>query len=281
MHDPRFRDSFRAPPPRADGERLEKALAEAGVFSRRDAQFAIRAGRVRVTGRRVAELPCLIDPAQDLVELDGEIVDLRGRAGRRSRARIYLMLHKPKGVISTVRDPGGRANVVDMVRAAVPAGERVYPVGRLDADSTGLVLLTNDGELAHRLAHPSSGIRKEYRVAVQGALPPTALAQLAKGAFLADRHSPTGGARRARMQDVRVLRRVRNRRDGDLSLVSVMLTEGQNREIRRLFARVGARVRSLERVALGTLTLGRLPRGHYRALRGEEVLALRRSVGLG
>jgi 23S rRNA pseudouridine2605 synthase len=221
MHDPRFRDSFRAPPPRADGERLEKALAEAGVFSRRDAQFAIRAGRVRVNGRRVAELPCLIDPAQDLVELDGEIVDLRGRAGRRSRARIYLMLHKPKGVISTVRDPGGRANVVDMVRAAVPAGERVYPVGRLDADSTGLVLLTNDGELAHRLAHPSSGIRKEYRVAVQGALPPTALAQLAKGAFLADRHSPTGGAKRARMQDVRVLRRVRNRRDGDLSLVSV------------------------------------------------------------
>jgi 23S rRNA pseudouridine2605 synthase len=281
MHDPRFRDSFRAPPPRADGERLEKALAEAGVFSRRDAQFAIRAGRVRVNGRRVAELPCLIDPAQDLVELDGEIVDLRGRAGRRSRARIYLMLHKPKGVISTVRDPGGRANVVDMVRAAVPAGERVYPVGRLDADSTGLVLLTNDGELAHRLAHPSSGIRKEYRVAVQGALPPTALAQLAKGAFLADRHSPTGGAKRARMQDVRVLRRVRNRRDGDLSLVSVTLTEGQNREIRRLFARVGARVRSLERVALGTLTLGRLPRGHYRALRGEEVLALRRSVGLG
>jgi len=281
MHDPRFRDSFRAPPPRADGERLEKALAEAGVFSRRDAQFAIRAGRVRVNGRRVAELPCLIDPAQDLVELDGEIVDLRGRAGRRSRARIYLMLHKPKGVISTVRDPGGRANVVDMVRAAVPAGERVYPVGRLDADSTGLVLLTNDGELAHRLAHPSSGIRKEYRVAVQGALPPTALAQLAKGAFLADRHSPTGGAKRARMQDVRVLRRVRNRRDGDLSLVSVTLTEGQNREIRRLFARVCIKVRSLERVALGPLRLGRLPPGRWRALDGEEVLALRRSVRLG
>jgi pseudouridine synthase len=281
MHDPRFRDSYRAPAPRAEGERLEKALADAGVFSRRDAQFAIRAGRVRVNGRRVAELPCLIDPAQDLVELDGEIMDLRGRAGRKPRERIYLMLHKPKGVISTVRDPGGRANVVDMVRPAVPAGERVYPVGRLDADSTGLVLLTNDGELAHRLAHPSSGIRKEYRVAVQGALSPASLSQLAKGVFLADRDSPAGGARRARMQDVRVLKRVRNRRDGDLSLVRVTLTEGQNREIRRLFARVGAKVKSLERVALGTLALGRLPRGHYRALRGEEVLALRRSVGLG
>ena len=281
MHDPRFRDSYRAPTPRAEGERLEKALAEAGIFSRRDAQFAIRAGRVRVNGRRVAALPCLIDPAQDLVELDGEIVDLRGRAGRKPRERIYLMLHKPKGVISTVRDPGGRANVVDMVRPALPAGERVYPVGRLDADSTGLVLLTNDGELAHRLAHPSSGIRKEYRVAVQGALSPASLSQLAKGVFLADRHSPAGGARRARMQDVRVLKRVRNRRDGDLSLVKVTLTEGQNREIRRLFARVGGKVKSLERVALGTLALGRLPRGHYRALRGEEVLALRRSVGLG
>ena len=281
MHDPRFRDSHRAPPSRPEGTRVEKALADAGVFSRRDAEFAIRAGRVRVNGRRVTELPCLVDPAQDLVELDGGIVDLRGRRGAKPRERIYLMLHKPKGVISTARDPGGRANVVDMVRSAVPAGERVYPVGRLDADSTGLVLLTNDGELAHRLAHPSSGIAKEYRVAVQGALSPAALAQLSKGMFLADRGSPAGGARRARMRDVRVLKRVRNRRDGDLSLVSVTLTEGQNREIRRLFARVGAKVRSLERVALGTLALGRLPRGHFRALRGEEVLALRRSVRLG
>ena len=94
------------------------------------------------------------------------------------------MLNKPKGVISTARDPGGRANVVDMVRAAVPAGDRVYPVGRLDADSTGLVLLTNDGELAHRLAHPSSGIAKEYRVAIQGTLSREALAQLG------ERHVP-------------------------------------------------------------------------------------------
>jgi 23S rRNA pseudouridine2605 synthase len=281
MHDPRFRDGYRAPPPRAEGTRLEKALADAGVFSRRDAEFAIRAGRVRLNGRRVTELPCLVDPARDLVELDGEIVDLRGRHGAKPHERIYLMLHKPKGVISTARDPGGRANVVDMVRAAVPAGERVYPVGRLDADSTGLVLLTNDGELAHRLAHPSSRIEKEYRVAVQGSLSPAALSQLAKGMFLADRDSPAGGARRARMKDVRVLKRVRNRRDGDLSLVSVTLTEGQNREIRRLFARVGVRVRSLERISLGSLELGRLPRGHFRALRGEEILALRRAVRLG
>ena len=190
------------------------------------------------------------------------------------------MLNKPKGVISTARDPGGRANVVDLVRAAVPKGDRVYPVGRLDADSTGLVLLTNDGELAHRLAHPGSGIPKEYRVAVQGMLTDAALAQLSKGLFLADTGSPKGGAKRARIQDVRVLKRLRDRR-GDLSLVSVTLREGQNREIRRLFARVGIKVRSLERVALGALRLGRLPPGRYRTLDNEEILQLRRSVRLG
>jgi pseudouridine synthase len=229
----------------------------------------------------VLELPCLVDPARDLIELDGEVLDLGAGGGRRARTRLYLMLNKPKGVISTARDPGGRANVVDLVRAAVPAGDRVYPVGRLDADSTGLVLLTNDGELAHRLAHPGSGIRKEYYVAVQGTLTDDALARLSKGLYLADAGSPEGGAKRARMQDVRVLKRLRDRRRGDLSLVSVTLAEGQNREIRRLFARVGVKVRSLERVALGTLRLGRLPPGRFRPLRNEEILQLRRSVRLG
>jgi pseudouridine synthase len=288
MRDPRFPERPREPRPAErrpalppTGERIERALADAGVFSRRDAEFAVRAGRIRVNGRRVTRLPCLVEPARDLIELDGEIIELRGRPGERARPRLYLMLNKPKGVISTARDPGGRANVVDLVRAGVPRGERVYPVGRLDADSTGLVLLTNDGELAHRLAHPSSGVEKEYRVTVQGALTGEALSQLTRGLFLADEGSREGGAKRARMKDVRVLKRMKDRRRGDLSLVSVTLTEGHNREIRRLFARVGIKVRSLERVALGALTLGRLPPGHFRTLRGEEVLALRRSVRLG
>src|SRR5262245_27809639 len=281
MRDPRFPDRPAPAVAPQTGERLQKVLADAGIASRRDVEFAVRAGRVRVNGRRVLALPCLVDPARDLIELDGEIVELQGRRGARTRERLYLMLNKPKGVISTARDPGGRANVVDLVRAGVPAGHRVYPVGRLDADSTGLVLLTNDGELAHRLAHPSSGIPKEYRVAVQGALTDGALAQLSKGMFLADVSSREGGAKRARMQSVRVLRRTTDRRHGDLSLVSVTLAEGQNREIRRLFARVGIKVRSLERTALGSLHLGRLARGQFRALNGEEVLALRRSVRLG
>jgi pseudouridine synthase len=281
MNDPRFRNRPQRLPVSEHGERLQKVLADAGVASRRDVEFAVRGGRIRVNGRRVLELPCLVDPGRDMIELDGEVVDLGTGGARRDRARLYLMLNKPKGVISTARDPGGRANVVDLVRPAVPPGDRVYPVGRLDADSTGLVLLTNDGELAHRLAHPASGISKEYRVAVQGTLTDTALAQLSKGMFLADAGSPDGGAKRARLEQVRVLKRMRDRRRGDLSLVSVTLTEGQNREIRRLFARVGMKVRSLERVALGTLRLGRLPPGRYRALGNEEVLQLRRSVRLG
>jgi len=291
MQDPRFRDRPRqrprkrpappAPPVQQAGERLQKVLADAGIASRRDVEFAVRAGRVRVNGRRVLELPCLVEPARDLIEIDGEVVDLGTGAARLSRQRLYLILNKPKGVISTARDPGGRVNVVDLVQKAVPPGDRVYPVGRLDADSTGLVLLTNDGELAHRLAHPSSGITREYRVAVQGALDGAALAQLSRGLYLADAGSPDGGAKRARMKNVRVLKRLKDRRRGDLSLVSVTLTEGQNREIRRLFARVGIKVRSLERVALGTLRLGHLPPGRYRLLGNEEILQLRRSVRLG
>jgi len=280
MHDPRFRDQIPAPVRRDGGERLQKVLADAGIASRRDCEFAIRAGRVRVNGRRVLSLPCLIDPARDLIEFDGAVVDTQHRfAG--GHDRLYLMLNKPRGVISTARDPGGRANVVDMVRAAVPAGDRVYPVGRLDADSTGLVLLTNDGELAHRLAHPGLGVAKEYRVAVQGELSDEALARLAKGMYLADANSRERGAKRARLQQIRVLKHMKDRRRGDLSLVSVTLREGQNREIRRLFARLGIKVRSLERVALGALQLGKLPNGHFRRLRNEEILALRRSVNLG
>ena len=281
MNDPRFRDRKPVAVPTEGGERLQKVLADAGVASRRDSEFAIRAGRVRVNGRLVLALPCLVDAANDLVEFDDAVIDTRSRQGVRARERLYLMLNKPRGVISTARDPGGRANVVDMVRAAVPASDRVYPVGRLDADSTGLVLLTNDGELAHRLAHPSRGIAKEYRVAVQGVLSSEALSRLAQGVYLADTGSPKGGAKRARLQEVRVLQRMKDRRRGDLSLVSVTLREGQNREIRRLFARVGLKVKSLERVALGALKLGKLPHGHFRALRNEEILALRRAVDLG
>jgi pseudouridine synthase len=222
-----------------------------------------------------------VEPGRDLVELDGVVIDTRGRRAARPRDRLYLMLNKPRGVISTARDPGGRANVVALVESAVPAGDRVYPVGRLDADSTGLVLLTNDGELAHRLAHPRHGVAKEYRVSVQGQLSTEALAQLSKGLYLADAKEPERGAKLARLEQLRVVKQVKDRRRGDLSLVSVTLREGQNREIRRLFARVGAKVRRLERVSLGPLRLAGLAIGQFRRLRADEVAALHQAVGLG
>ena len=255
-------------------------MADSGVASRRDCELAIRAGRVRVNGRRVTALPCLVGPA-DLIELDGGVVDTQRRAAPRRANRLYLMLHKPRGVISTARDPGGRPNVVALVAAAVPPGERVYPVGRLDADSTGLVLLTNDGELAHRLAHPRHGVAKEYRASVQGDLSPEVLSRLARGLYLADANAPERGAKRASLEGLRVLKHSRDRRRGDLALVSVTLREGQNREIRRLFARVGVKVRRLERVSLGPLRLAGLACGRYRHLNAGEIAALYRVAGLG
>jgi 23S rRNA pseudouridine2605 synthase len=300
--DPRFRSvpapRSRAPgrrhrpapkPPAADGppgtERLQKVLADAGVASRRDCELAVRAGRVRVNGRVVRELPCWVRADNDLVEWDGSIVDI-GRRARPDRSYLYFAANKPKGVISTARDPRGRPHVVGLVEAALPRGERVYPVGRLDADSTGLMLLTNDGELAHRLSHPRHRIEKGYLVTVEGTLDAEAVATLKRGLYLADPDAiarskggrRAGGAKLAAMKSLRVLRSTRDRRSGGVSLLSVTLEEGQNREIRRLLARVGLKVRKLERVSIGPLQLKSLKPGAFRALTAAEVTALRRAV---
>ncbi|TAK50800.1 MAG: rRNA pseudouridine synthase [Gammaproteobacteria bacterium] len=280
MSDPRFGRTTPVPATAAaDGERLQKVLAAAGLGSRRDCEQAIRAGRIRVNGRRVAALPCLVRPGQDLIELDGSVV---GTGAGDSRARVeylYLILNKPRGVITTARDPQGRPNVVAMVQPAIPSGSRVYPVGRLDADSSGLVLLTNDGELTWRLTHPSQEIRKEYLVTLQGRLTPEAIDLVRKGLYLAE-PGAGGKTRRAHVEELRVLRQRKDRSQGDQSLVSVTLAEGQNREIRRLFARVGLKVRRLQRQAIGPVRLGQLPEGRFRRLTGAEIAALRRATGL-
>ena len=189
-----------------------------------------------------------------------------------------MILNKPRGVITTARDPRGRPNVVAMVQPTLRAGSRVYPVGRLDADSTGLVLLTNDGDLTWRLTHPSQGVPKEYLVTLQGRLTPEAGDILRKGLYLAE-PGAGGKTRRARVAALRVLKQRKDRSHGDQSLVSVTLTEGQNREIRRLFARVGLKVRRLERQAIGPIRLGRLPEGRCRPLTQAEIAALRRATG--
>ena len=272
-------------------ERLQKVLADAGIASRRDCEQLVFEGRVRVNGRSVRELPCWVRAAGDLIEVDGEIVGMPTSLARRERSprtRLYLMLHKPKGVITTAHDPEGRANVVGMVARAVPPGERVYPVGRLDADSTGLVLLTNDGELTARLTHPRHGVLKTYQVTVAGTATPEQIERLRKGMFLATPEAIArtkaggggAGARRATFEAVRILERRIDRSRGGSTLLSVTLREGQNREIRRLLARVGLKVRRLERVAVGELKLGSLPYGMFRALRPQEVEALRAAAGL-
>ncbi len=231
--------------------RLAKYLAHAGVASRRAAEQLIEEGRVRVDGM-IAR-----DPARDVaadesgawqrIEVDGTIV-----AG--PEERVVYALHKPVGVLSTARDPRGRPTVVGLVDES----RRLYPVGRLDADSSGLILLTNDGELAHRLTHPSFEVPKTYRVRVAGgALDERALRAMRGGVQLED--GTTGRAR------VRRLGR---------NVLEVTIHEGRNRQVRRMCEALGHPVVSLERVRFGSLELGDLGSGRYRRLRPEELDAL-------
>jgi pseudouridine synthase len=229
--------------------RLNQFLARAGVASRRGADDLVKAGRVRVNGAP-GELNTDVG-GRDVVELDGRRVVLQPLA--------YLLLHKPAGVVTTARDPEGRATVVDLV----PAEPRVVPVGRLDADTTGALLLTNDGRLAHRLAHPRYGVEKTYRVDVEGEPAPAALRGLAEGVELEDgRTAPAG---------VRVL---------GPSRLELVLHEGRNRQVRRMCEAVGHPVRRLHRSGYAGLGLGGVRRGEWRALTREEVGSLRRLAGL-
>ncbi|MGQ9511971.1 pseudouridine synthase [Thermodesulfitimonas sp.] len=243
-------------------ERLHKLLARAGVASRRRAEMLIRAGRIKVNGRLVARPGVKIDPARDVVEIDGKPVYLKRLLEKR---RVYLAFYKPVGVVTTLYDPQGRPKVSDFLRA-VP--ERVYPVGRLDYESEGLLLLTNDGELANRLIHPRYKVLKIYHVWVAGAVGEKAVRQLREGVLLED--GPTQPA------EVTVLRRLPRR-----TLLQITLREGRKRQIRRMCATVGYPVLRLKRVGIGRLRLEGLRPGAYRYLSEDEVAALREAVGLG
>lgn len=239
----------RAGPERAEPERLQKALARAGVASRRASEDLIRQGRVLVNGR-VAALGQRIDPRADRVEVDGARVPL-------DPAVRYFALNKPRGVVTTARDPQGRADVTRFY----PPGPRVFPVGRLDRDTEGLLLLTNDGELAHRLMHPSHEVEREYLAEVEGTPGRRALSRLERGVELDD-----GPARARSAREVAGA--------GDRSAVRIVMTEGRKREVRRMLAAVGLPVRRLVRVRIGPVRLGRLPPGTVRELDRAEVLAL-------
>jgi pseudouridine synthase len=260
---------------------LQKVMADVGVASRRDCEQLIADGRVRVNGEPVTRLPAWVDPMQDRIEVDGVAIARPGRRASEPK-KTYVMVHKPRSVISTNDDPEGRVRVIDLVR--LPGEPRLYPVGRLDADSTGLILLTNDGELANRLTHPRYGVSKEYRVSVAGRLTEEDVKKLRDGLYLAHRSGPedkTPKVKKAAMERVRMLGYDVDRARGDRTLLSVTLQEGQNREIRRLLARLGLKVRKLKRVAIGPLRLSKLAVGEWRLLTSVELKMLQKAAGLG
>ena len=239
------------------GERLQKALAHAGVGSRRAVEELIKAGRVRVDGR-AAVLGQRVDPTKAKVEVDGSIVPL-------APDLVYYLLNKPVGVVTTAGDERGRPSVLDIV----DLDARVWPAGRLDMDSEGALVLTNDGDLTLRLTHPRFGVRKTYLAEVRGSPSRAALKRLERGVTLDD------GPARA------LAARLVARRDRT-SLVEVEMAEGRKREVRRMLDAVGHEAVALARTAIGPVTLGRLKPGTFRKLSAEEVRALyRASAGTG
>jgi 23S rRNA pseudouridine2605 synthase len=265
--------------------RLQKAMADAGIGARRDCEDMITAGRVKVNGKVVTTLPIFIDPANDTVQLDEEKVQLEASsvpaataeaAPKPARVFTYVLVNKPKGVITTTSDPGGRRNVLDLLPPSLRREERLFPVGRLDADSTGLLLITNDGDLAFQLTHPKFGVSKEYRVTCSGVPTAEQLQHLKRGMYLITPAADgTKNSKRASMESVRVIRKLVDRARGDRTILSVTLREGQNREIRRMLARIGLKVRDLERVALGPLKIADLKPGQTRLLGKRDVEKLR------
>jgi pseudouridine synthase len=243
-------------------ERIQKVLAAAGVASRRAIEEMVREGRVAVNGQIVRDLPILIDPFVDHIEVDGESMRLRGK---REAKRVYILVNKPPGVYSTNVAQGEQMRVIDLLPPDLPM--RVYPVGRLDAESRGLVLLTNDGELTNKLTHPRYGVPKTYRAVVDGFLDAAAVETLQKGIWLANPKTGEG------FKTGRTRIKVVNRGHGK-SVAELTIREGRNRQVRRMFAQIGHKVRELTRVSMGPLTLKGLGPGKFRMLTPKEVKQL-------
>ncbi len=232
------------------GVRLQKVLAAAGIASRRAAEQLIDERRVEVNGQVVVEQGRRVDPERDTIRVDGSHIPP-------PRRHLYLVLNKPLGVVCTMEDPEGRPTLTDLV----PHRERLFHVGRLDTDTEGLIVLTNHGEFAHRLAHPSYEVSKTYLAEVEGVMENHALKRLEKGVTLDD--GPV------RPDKIRLVQR-----GADRTLLEVTLHEGRNRVVRRMMDAVGHPVRRLSRTAIGPIRLGRLKVGQSRELTREELGAL-------
>jgi pseudouridine synthase len=234
-------------------DRLQKVMAAAGVASRRECEELILAGVVRVNGKVVDEIPAFVDPETDVIKVDGKRL--------KQTQKVYFMLNKPRGVLCTNRDPQGRRKAIDLV----PCSERVFCIGRLDADTTGMIVLTNDSELTNRLTHPRHKVPKTYLAKVKGHVDAPMVEKLKKGIWLAE--GKTGKA------SVKVLKAGR-----DESLVEITISQGLNRQVRRMLARVGLPVKGLKRVRIGGLELGHLSSGRHRPLSKAEVSLLSRGA---
>jgi 23S rRNA pseudouridine2605 synthase len=240
-----------------DGIRLQKVLAQAGVASRRASEGLIAEGRVEVDGKVVTELGTRIDPEKSIVHVDGERLNLR-------EDLVYLALNKPRGVLSTMSDDQGRPCVGDWV---ADRKERLFHVGRLDADSEGLLLMTNDGELANRLMHPSYGVLKTYKADVAAPIPRGVAGQLRKGIELED--GPI------KVEDFRTIQI-----SGGRAMIEVVVHEGRKHLVRRMLAEVGLPVKQLIRTAIGPVLLGHQKPGTVRKLAPGELAALFREAGM-
>lgn len=227
-------------------QRLQRLLASAGFGSRRQCEDLIEAGRIDVDGEIVTKLGTTVDPSINKVSVDGDPL--------KKQKLVYFAVNKPTGVVTTNRDPHGRPRVIDLV----PPTDRVFPVGRLDRSSEGLILLTNDGELAQKLTHPKFGVKKVYRVTVAGRVTGETMRKMREGIYIAEGHVKVDGARLLKAK-------------GKATEMEIILREGKNREIRRILARLGHKVQHLRRIAVGPLRLGDTPPGAYRIVTREEV----------
>ena len=235
-------------------QRLQKVLAAAGVASRRECEQLVLEGRVEVDREVVTKLGTRVDPEKQKIRVDGTLL--------KTTRRVYYAVNKPDGVVSTSRDPSGRPRVIDMLPETFG---RVFTVGRLDMASEGLILLTNDGELANQLTHPRYGVSKTYEVQIAGMAEPGLARDLERGVHIADGF--------VKADKAKIKRRYKKS-----TILEIILSEGKNREIRRLLARLGHKVQRLKRVAIGPLRLGELPQGHVRPLEQVEVKRLWKAV---
>lgn len=237
-------------------ERLQKIIARAGVASRRRAEELIAKGRVTVNGVKMAELGTRADPDRDEIRVDGRLISV-------DAGQVYVMLHKPEGYVTTTNDPEGRSTVMMLVKRI---RQRIYPVGRLDFETSGLLILSSDGDLTHYLTHPSSRTPKTYYTKVSGKITPAAIEKLKKG--------PDIGGPPLTPAEVRFVKFSRGA--GTHSWIEITITEGRTHQIRRMCEVVGHPVLKLKRTALGPLRLGDLPVGEWRHLSEREVSALKK-----